>query len=506
MRRLLVSGALLALALAATAPASAGTAACDSRSNNTPRKLMQCVTLAGVRAHQAALQAIADANGGTRASGTAGYEASVGYVVGRLEAAGYEPQVQAFEFPFFQELSEGELARVSPDPETYASGRDFNTMQFSGSGEVTAPLQPTNDILLPPGATASTSGCEASDFAGFRAGNIALVQRGTCRFVVKVQNAIAAGASAVVIFNEGPPGETEAIRGTLREPVNVPVVGTSFAVGSELYALTQRGPVAVRIATETLSETRTSWNVLAELAGRNDDNVVMVGAHLDSVLAGPGINDDGSGSAALLEIAEQIAKVKPRNTLRFAWWGAEEAGLFGSQHYVSTLGEDQLADIALYLNFDMVGSPNYVRFVYDGDGSAFDLAGPPGSAAIETLFTRFYAERGLESDPTAIDFRSDYAAFFRAGIPIGGLFTGAEGIKTPAQALLYGGTAGAPYDSCYHEACDTFANVDLDVLELNADAIAFATLFYGMNTASVNGVSGKGNFKSLARALRHGAG
>jgi Zn-dependent M28 family amino/carboxypeptidase len=221
----------------------------------------------------------------------------------------------------------------------------------------------------------------------------------------------------------------------------------------------------------------------------------MVGAHLDSVPAGPGINDNGSGSAAILEVALQMQKVKPRNKVRFAWWGAEEAVLIGSNFYVASLSEDELARIALYLNFDMVGSPNFVRFVYDGDGSAFGLAGPPGSDVIEALFEDFYASRGLASEPTQIDFRSDYAAFFNAGIPFGGLFTGAEGIKTPAQVAVYGGTAGQQYDPCYHQACDTFDNVSLDVLDLNADAIAYAVLQYAMNTQAVNGKKGKGNFK-----------
>jgi Zn-dependent M28 family amino/carboxypeptidase len=125
--------------------------------------------------------------------------------------------------------------------------------------------------------------------------------------------------------------------------------------------------------------------VLAESRRGNPDNVVIVGAHLDSVFEGPGINDNGSGSAAVLAVAEQMSKVKPRNKVRFAWWGAEEFGLVGSDHYVANLSEEEREDIALYLNFDMIGSPNYVRFIYDGDGSAFGLAGPEGSAAIETL-------------------------------------------------------------------------------------------------------------------------
>ncbi len=213
----------------------------------------------------------------------------------------------------------------------------------------------------------------------------------------------------------------------------------------------------------------------------------MVGAHLDSVPAGPGINDNGSGSAVLLEVAEQMRRINPRNKVRFAWWGAEESNLLGSNYYVANLAPDQLSRIALYLNFDMVGSPNYVRFIYDGDGSAFGLAGPPGSEAIEAFFEDFYADRGLASEPTEISFRSDYAAFFNAEVPFGGLFTGAEGIKTEEQALVYGGMAGEQYDPCYHEVCDTFDNVSLEVLDLNADATAAAVLAYARSTTPVNG-------------------
>ncbi len=206
----------------------------------------------------------------------------------------------------------------------------------------------------------------------------------------------------------------------------------------------------------------------------------MVGAHLDSVTAGPGINDNGSGSATILEIAEQLAALKYTNKLqrqvRFAFWGAEEPGLLGSEHYVANLTDAQRAKIYANLNFDMVGSPNYVRFVYDGDGSDTPDAGPPGSDAIEEIFTKYFADQGLASDPTAFDGRSDYGPFIAEGIPAGGLFSGAEGIKTAEQAQLYGGTAGVAYDKCYHQACDTINNLNSKALFEFGDAAAHATL------------------------------
>ena len=202
-----------------------------------------------------------------------------------------------------------------------------------------------------------------------------------------------------------------------------------------------------------------------------------MGAHLDSVVAGPGINDNGSGTATDLEIAEQLAalKVTPQQKIRFAFWGAEEGGLLGSEHYVGALSDTALSRIYANLNFDMLGSPNFARFVYDGDGSASE-PGPPGSAQIERLFTRYLTGQGLQSEPTAFDGRSDYGPFIAVGIPAGGLFSGAEGVKTEAQATRYGGTAGEPFDACYHQACDTTGNLSTTALAQLGDAAAHAVL------------------------------
>jgi Zn-dependent M28 family amino/carboxypeptidase len=238
--------------------------------------------------------------------------------------------------------------------------------------------------------------------------------------------------------------------------------------------------------------------VLAESTSGDDSNTVMAGAHLDSVGAGPGIQDNGSGSAALLEVAEQMAKVNPRNQVRFAWWGAEESGLVGSTFYVNSLSQKQQDDIALYLNFDMIGSPNHVFFVYDGDDSDGEGAGPgpEGSAQIEEFYEDFYTNRGLPFKGTDFSGRSDYGPFIAVGIPAGGLFTGAEGIKTAEEAALWGGTAGDQYDPCYHLACDTFANVNVSALDVNSDAVAASVLQYAMNTETINGERGKGNYQS----------
>jgi Zn-dependent M28 family amino/carboxypeptidase len=462
--------------------------------------LREAVTVDGVRFHQAEFQAIADANDGTRTSGSPGYDASAEYVAEEMVAAGYEVTVQPFDFPFFQELEPAELEQISPVPTVYPyfDIAGFATMQYSGSGDVTAVAEGV-DLILPPApdANTSTSGCEASDFAGFTSGNIAIIQRGTCSFALKAQNAEAAGAVGVVIFNEGQPGRTDSFLGTLGGPgATVPVVGAAFAVGEELAA----GGVIVRMFVNATSEIRTTSNIIAETTGGRDRRVVVVGAHLDSVPEGPGINDNGSGAAVLLEVALQMAEleIEPRNKVRFAWWGAEESGLLGAEYYVNNLSKRDIKDIALNLNFDMIGSPNFVRFVYDGDGSDTPLAGPNGSKNIEKVFLRYFAEQGLPTEPTAFDGRSDYGPFIAVGIPAGGLFTGADGIKTEDQAAIYGGTAGEQYDPCYHLACDTFDNVSLEALDQMSDAVAHAVLTFAETTSSVNGTDkgkGKGKWK-----------
>lgn len=468
--------------------AAAGQSACESRNNNTTKKLMECVTLDGVREHQRALQQIADDNGGNRFAGLPGHTASVAYVVNRLTAAGYAPIVQPFEYLAFTEIGPSTLQQTAPGTVTYVESVDFGVIDQSDPGNVTAAVTPV-DLQLGLGNT-STSGCEASDFAGFPAGNIALLQRGSCTFELKAENAAAAGAAAIVIFNQGNTAAVDrndipAVTLSAENTSGIPVLGTTYALGATLAGT---AGLRMRVFANTVRETKTTYNVLADTGSGNDGNVVMVGAHLDSVGAGPGINDNGSGSAAILEVAEQMKKVKPANTVRFAWWSAEESGLVGSRFYVNSLSAAQRDDIALYLNFDMIGSPNYVRYVYDGSGDV-GPAGPAGSAAIEDLFAGFYAARGLAFEPTAFDGRSDYGPFIAAGvdIPAGGLFTGAEGIKTAAQATTYGGTAGAPYDPCYHASCDTYANNNDTVLDLNADAVAFATLTYATSTRSVTG-------------------
>ena len=495
-RRAALAAILVLLATILPAGVSAGPggppvspALCDARANSTFAKLLECVTLEGVREHQAALQDIADDNGGTRASGTPGYDQSVDYAVDVLESRGYAVTRQTFGFVLFEVLSPSVLQQVAPAP---AADLPHIIMSYSGSGDVTAAVStPSGDFR----------GCNASDWAGFPAGNIALVSRGAppgfpvpCTFALKAQNAIAAGSSGVVIYNNAA-GD---LAGTLGNAFtgNISVVGITQALGEQLRAT---AGLVLHLKTETRRTPVTTENVLAESKGGNANNVVMVGAHLDSVSAGPGINDNGSGSGVVLEVAEQLSRVNTKNKVRFALWGAEEANLVGSTFYVNELSDEDHGKIALYLNFDMVGSPNHVFFIYDGDDSDGVGAGPgpAGSAEIEETFERFFASRSTPFKGTDFTGRSDYGPFIATGIPSGGLFTGAEGIKTAEEATDWGGTAGQAYDPCYHQACDTFANNNNGALAMNADATAYATLQYAMNTSDVNSAKGKGNFKFL---------
>jgi Zn-dependent M28 family amino/carboxypeptidase len=487
---------------ALAAPSQAG---CESRTNNTYDKLLECVRVEGVREHQAALQRIADENDGNRFSGFSGYDASVDYVVEKLQAAGYDPEVQTFDYLAFEVAGPSTLQQTAPNPTTYVEGVDFGAITQTDPGDVTAAVTPV-DLQLGLGNT-STSGCEAADYAGFPAGNIALLQRGTCTFELKAENAAAAGAVGIVIFNQGNTAAEDrnnipAVTLTANNTSGIPVLGTTYALG---VTLAGTPGLQMRVFANTLRQILPTYNVLAEKTGANDENVVMAGAHLDSVLAGPGINDNGSGSAAILETAIQMAKVKPTNTVRFAWWGAEESGLVGSTNYVNGLSQAEKDRIALYLNFDMIGSPNYIQMVYDSDESGFEapVPVPPGSIAIEDLFESFYTLSNEPYDDAEFSGRSDYQAFINNGIPAGGLFTGAEVPKTAEQQAIWGGTVGAQYDPCYHLACDTFANNNLHALTINADAVAFAVLTYAYSTETVNGVPGTkvpGNFTIPAPA------
>lgn len=442
--------------------------------------LRAAVTAAAIRRHLDALQQAADRNGGNRAAGTEGYDASVTYVADQLREAGYRPQIQRFDAT----TARNRTAPVLELPGAAGGLRadqDFRPFAFSGNGEVAAATRPVD---LPSGSGTSTSGCEPADFAGFPRGTIAVLQRGTCPFRAKAQNAQQAGAAAAVIFDPGQPG---VVSGTLGRPgITIPVLAVAPEVARELTGANAGQQARVRVDVETRSHPTS--NVLAELPGSSGDRVVMVGAHLDSVSAGPGMNDNASGSATILELARQLATTEPTATatVRFAWWGSEELGLLGSRHYLEQLSPADRDRIALYLNLDMVGSRNVRRLVYDGTARG----APPGSQVIQQVLTDYLRGQDLAVGTTSLGGGSDHAPFAAAGIPVGGLFTGAGEAKSEQEEDQFGGTAGQPADPCYHQRCDDLGNLDLTVLDQMADAAAHAVATFANDTTPVDRARG----------------
>ncbi len=441
------------------------------------------VTTRGVWKHLEALQRIADQNDGNRAALTSGYEASARYVERTLQRAGYTTTRDPFTFDL-EVVDEASLA--------VEGGATYEVDQMAYSSST-----PEGGVTAPASVPADTTGCTADSWAGVEAaGTIAVVSRGACTFAEKAVAAEGAGAVGVVVYNN----VEELLFGTLGEEglVSIPVAGSGMADGQAVAAAVAAGDdVVLTLDVRFHTEVAESFNVLAETRKGRDDNVVVLGAHLDGVEEGAGINDNGSGSAVLLEVAVQLAKQKKlNNTVRFAWWGAEELGLIGSTAYVDELAtqEGELDRIATYLNFDMVGSPNYVIGVYDADESTYPapVEVPEGSAETEAVFTGWFDATGQPWVDTEFSGRSDYQAFIEHGVPASGLFTGADDIKTEEEVALFGGTAGIRHDPNYHTAADDLSNVSREAIGIMAPAVAFATASLAQDTSAINGVSGPG--------------
>jgi Zn-dependent M28 family amino/carboxypeptidase len=429
-------------------------------------------SVSGIVEHQQALQNIANMSGGTRHTETPGYTASVAYVRERMRRAGLNVTVTQFNMPEWQETAPPIMQQLSPTARTYVPGTaaddnspdvDYITFEFSPTKEVaSAPVVPTTNIVIPsPAANSNTSGCAPADFPAATNGAISLIQRGTCPFVQKLANAQAAGAVGVILFNEGDSaGRMNAGFRSGPTDLNIPAVFSSFAVGNELYQAFKNGQnPTVRLKTSGVNVDRFFPQVIAETKKGSDKHIVVAGAHLDSVPAGPGINDDGSGTSWQLELAEQVANRDMKNKIRFLWFGGEEDGLVGSQYYAAHLTQDEVNRIDVMIDTDMIASPNYVRLVYDGNGDELGPAGPEGSGTVEQVFKDYFQSRGMATLPQAFDGRSDYVGFINRGIPAGGIFAGAEVAKTAGQVAVFGGVAGEQYDPCYHEACDNIDTV-----------------------------------------------
>ena len=462
----------------------------------------------GIRGHLKKLQGIATANGGQRSTGSAGHEKSADYVLAKLKATGYyNVSSQPFVATVWNELAAPTLSATPAPPSPWAANTDYATMSGSGSGAVSdAPIAVID--FTPPTSQASTSsaGCEAADFPASLAGTVAVIQRGTCDFGLKAKNAQDRGAVAVIIFNEGTLGDPERnglINGTVEDyGVTIPALEMTYAAGRYLV---DHPTAKVSLSASTRTDRMPTRNVIAETKTGRTDRTVVVGAHLDSVPEGPGINDDGSGSATDLEVALQMAKmnIKPTNQVRFIWFSGEEQGLLGSDFYVSQLSKTGISNIQAMLDFDMLASPNYAELIYDGDGSEFPVSGPGGSGSVESVFQKFFDARGEYTERIPFDGRSDYDAFTTVGIPAGGVFTGAEDHKTSDEVPFWGGTVSeglsGQYDPCYHLACDRYpSNINNKVLSIMSDAVAHSVLTFAQTTSAVNGTD-KGSSKSVKR-------
>jgi len=427
--------------------------------------------------HLRKLQQIADENGGNRALGSPGYDASVDYVAGALRDKGFDVQTPEFEvrLPY---ADEPELTVGGAKVE--AKALDF-TIGTPADG-LTGPLVPAR--------VEDTPGCTASDYDGLPVkGAVVLVDRGHCPFGQKQAVAAERGAVALIVANNTD-GE---FGGTLGEQteVKIPVIAVDKATGDRLRAAPGQATLKLHAGVRT-ERTR---NVIAQTRTGDTENVVMVGAHLDSVAEGPGINDNGSGVAAALETALQLgSEPDVPYAVRFGFWGAEEEGLLGSMNYVSSLDLDELKNIALYLNLDMVGSPNPGYFTIDGDQSLPPDPRQPaprvpeGSAGIERTLVAALEKEGKEPESIIFEGRSDYSSFTYAGIPAGGLFTGAENKKTEQQAERWGGEADVAFDPQYHQAADTIDNVNTEALEINARASAYFVGIYAQDQRGRNGI------------------
>ncbi|OBG21043.1 M28 family metallopeptidase [Mycobacterium sp. 852002-51057_SCH5723018] len=435
------------------------------------------VTTDAMMAHLSKLQDIANANNGTRAVGTPGYEASVDYVVNTLRASGFDVQTPEFSARVFH----------GDKPTVTVGGKDVEArpLDFSlgtPADGVSGPL-----VVSPNG---ESPGCKPSDFDGLPVqGAVVLVDRGTCPFAQKEDAAAQRGAVAMIVADNV---DEQQMGGTLGADttVKIPVVSVTKSIGLQLR--THPGPTTIKLNASVQSFK--ARNVIAQTKTGSSTDVVMAGAHLDSVPEGPGINDNGSGVAAVLETAVQLGNSpQVHNAVRFGFWGAEELGLIGSRNYVESLDMDGLKDIALYLNFDMLASPNPGYFTYDGDQSLpADVRGQPvvpeGSAGIERTLVAYLNSAGKTAQDTSFDGRSDYDGFTLAGIHAGGLFSGAEAKKSAEQAKLWGGTADQPFDPNYHQKTDTLDHIDRTSLGIGGGGVAYAVALYAQDLGGHNGV------------------
>ncbi|KAG6008623.1 hypothetical protein E4U21_004263 [Claviceps maximensis] len=403
----------------------------------------------------------------TRVIGSKGHLATIDYVKSELTALGDYYNVAE------QTLS-AVLGTIRESNLTIAS-RASDTAFPMGLTPPTADKKPVSGQLK----LVANSGCNQSDYASAVAGNIALIKRGECAFDIKSLMAGQAGAVAAVIYNN----VADAYNGSLVVPNDhhVPTFSMSGTEGDGYVEQLSRGrDISASAYIDSSVDTIQTTNIIAQTVGGDADNCVMLGGHSDSVIDGPGINDDGSGSLSVLEVAVQTARFRTKNCVRFAWWAAEEEGLVGSDHYVKSLLPQQNQQIRLFMDYDMMASPNFAYQVYN----ATDDTSPPGSQALRDLYTSWYEAQGLNYTLVPFDGRSDYDGFIKGGIPSGGIATGAEKLKTEQEVAMFGGVAGVAYDKNYHAIGDDLQNLNMTAWEVNTKLIAHSVATFA---ASLDG-------------------
>ncbi|RSL63189.1 hypothetical protein CEP54_005350 [Fusarium duplospermum] len=427
---------------------SLGAAGKDRRPQVKSNKLQKLITEKGLMRNLQKLNDIAYDNGGNRAFGLPGYAASVDFIYKELrKLKGFKAWKEDFPALF----TETTAAEVTVDGETFRTVALTYTPSTPEEGI-------TRELVHGPEGEA---GCDADNYEGLGAEDkIVLVERGRCpdqtTFAGKLKAAAKAGAVAVVLYNSDPAKLTAGSLSNPNPDEYVPAGLIDQEPGQALKARLDAGEtVEAYVQIQQLIEERITQNVFAETKGGDGTNVVMLGAHLDSVQAGPGINDDGSGTSLILEIAKGLQHFSTNLKVKFGWWGAEENGLWGSKAYVNGLTPEEVNNLLVYLNFDMVSRGFYG--VFDGTGDKAGPGGPPGSDVIEDLFVEHFTSKGIEVTPVGLTGGTDYVPFLEViKKPVGGLFTG----------------TGAEQDACYHQACDNITNPVPETITINAKAAA----------------------------------
>ena len=450
----------------------------------TARQLADSVTADGMYRHLEKLSDIATANGQSRADGTPGYDASADYVAGVLRDKGFDVQMPEFE----------RLVVTNPGrPTLVAGGRTFAVTQASLL--VTTAPGGLDAVTLRP---QRSRGCTAADYGSVDVrGALAVVDDTGCSAVDKQNVAVGKGAVGLLVVSD--PGENGSPAGLFTAGYYQRLTSPVAVIDAATDAQLRRTSAPVQLTLNAKGSVVKSRNILAQTKTGDPHNVVMAGAHLDSAAGSPGLNDDGTGVAAVLETATQLGSSPTvTNAVRFAFWGAEATGSQGASKYVAALDRTGLDDIALYLDFDMLGSSNAGFFTYDGDQSGQPnpdvpaASVPPGSAGLERTLAGYLNLAGARPADLPLGRANDYGPFLGAGIPVGGVTTGSEQRKSATQARLWGGRAGVPFDPNYDSPRDTIANVDRATLALVGPAVAFAVGTYANSTQGPNGVPARG--------------